>query len=155
MTEKRALRVVRILALAFGALAGAALVGLAVVRAQQPSDEPVAVAWDREACAHCHMHVGDAAFAGQIVTDDGRVLFFDDPGCLLAFEAQQKPLEHAVWFHHHAANRWLAKSEVAFVPVARSPMGYGLAAAEVGTAGSLAYATAQARAVKRAEGGEP
>lgn len=95
-------------------------------------DGPVPVAWDREACAHCRMHVGEPAFAAQLQLTDGRVLHFDDPGCLLRYEAEVRPQVHAAWFHHVREDRWIPGARVAFVPVHPTPMGYGAGAVEVG-----------------------
>src|SRR6185436_17764415 len=48
-------------------------------------DAPTAIAYDREACAHCHMLIGDPRYAAQLVTEAGDVLDFDDPGCALRY----------------------------------------------------------------------
>ncbi len=62
----------------------AALAAVFVVRASERlPDAPQAVVWDREACAHCHMHVGEPGFAAQAIDEHGRVYNFDDPGCLV------------------------------------------------------------------------
>lgn len=123
----------------------ALVVGYAVVRLQRLPTGPVDVAWDREACAHCRMSVGDPSFAAQLQTTDGRVLNFDDPGCLLAYEAEHHPKEHAVWFHEVHGSRWLPAARVAFTQVPSSPMGYRLGAVEVGTPGSISLDEARAR----------
>jgi hypothetical protein len=110
---------------------------LAVAWAQRPLEGPVPVAWDREACAHCRMHVGEPGFAAQLQTKEGRVLNFDDPGCLLRYEAEAHPEVHAVYFHHMSEDRWLPRERTAFVRADPTPMGYGLGAVEQGTAGAL------------------
>lgn len=132
--------------LAGGAAVLAALLVVAVVaRLQRLPAGPVDIAWDHEVCAHCHMLIGDPAFAAQIQTRDRRVYDFDDPGCLLAFEAQQRPDEHAAYFHEVHGTRWLPRDRVAFAPVSRSPMGYDLGAVEAGTPGSISYEAARQR----------
>jgi copper chaperone NosL len=114
-----------------GALGLAVLVLVAVVvRAQRLPEGPQPVAWDAEACTHCHMLIGEPGFAAQLQTDDGRVLDFDDPGCLLRYLADDKPHVHALWFHHGHEDRWIPGAEVAFRRVATSPMGWGLAAVD-------------------------
>ena len=41
------------------------LLALAVLiyRAQRLPEGPQPIVWDREACAHCHMHIGEPRFA--------------------------------------------------------------------------------------------
>lgn len=109
-------------ALAVGAL------GLVLWHATRPPEGPLEPAWDRVACARCHMLVGDPRFAAQLHTQAGEVRFFDDPGCLLLFRAESGEAPAAVWFHDSAGEGWLAEAETAFVPVAETPMGHGFAA---------------------------
>lgn len=125
--------------LVWGGLVLMAMVGLgfAVAWAERPLEGPAPVAWDREACAHCRMHVGEPGFAAQLQTKDGRVLNFDDPGCLLRYEAEAHPEVHAEYFHHVAEDRWLPRERTAFLRADPTPMGYGLGAVERGTAGTI------------------
>ena len=124
------------------ALAFVAVAAWAIVQAGTPAAGPVPVAWDRQACAHCAMHVGEPSFAVQLHTTDGDVLFFDDPGCYFAYVAERQPAIHATWFHDHDADRWLPDAAVAFRPVATSPMGWGIGAVPAGTAGAVSAAAA-------------
>ena len=52
---------------------------------------PQPIVWDHETCAECGMHIGNPAYAAQIQTREGRVLNFDDPGCLLLYVAREHP----------------------------------------------------------------
>lgn len=45
-----------------------------------PGPRPVVLG--SESCAHCHMTVADDRFIAQLVTSTGKVLIYDDPGCL-------------------------------------------------------------------------
>ncbi len=110
---------------------------------------PVLIVWDREACAECHMHVGEPRFAGQIQTKDGQVLNFDDPGCLLRYHAQRRPAVHAMYLRHFRKDRWLRAEEASFVLADGSPMGYDLAAVDATEPGALPFSAAQARALAR------
>ena len=96
------------------------------------------IAWNAEACAHCHMLIGDPAFAAQIITEDGTVLSFDDPGCAARYIAEAHPKIHRAWFHAGKGDAWIPIGDVAFVPVAHSPMGSGVVAVRRGTPGALA-----------------
>jgi hypothetical protein len=124
------------LAWGLGCLLLVAGLGGALVWTQRLPEGPQPVVWDREACAHCRMHVGEPGFAAQLQLRDGRVLHFDDPGCLLRYEAERRPDVHASWFHHLREERWLSREQVAFLPVSPTPMGYGLGAVEAGTPGT-------------------
>lgn len=123
---------------AFAAIAALiAVVVLVVRRGGTLPDGPEPVAWNRAPCAHCHMLVGEPPHAAQLITGDGDVLDFDDPGCLLLYIAQERPLIHRMWFHHSTEDRWLADGEVAFADAAVTPMGYRLIAVDAGTPGAL------------------
>lgn len=126
--------VAAVLALAVGVVVLTALAG-----SRRPPDGPVPVAWDREACAHCRMHVGEPGFAVQLQHDDGTVLNFDDPTCYFAFVADDPADAHAVYFHHRTEARWLPRAEVGFLPDAAAPMGGGFAAVDAGTPDALSY----------------
>jgi len=132
-------------ALAVLAALGAALLGWGLLRSQSLPSGPEPVAFDRAPCTRCGMLIGEPAFAGQLQTRDGRVLDFDDPGCLLLYLRERDPDVHAVWLHHHAEDRWIPQDRVAFVPVPATPMGYGLGAVERGGA-TLSWDEALARA---------
>jgi copper chaperone NosL len=110
-------------------LAAAVLLALLACAPDGPAD----VAWDRVACAHCRMLVSDPRFAAQLQLEDGEVLHFDDPGCLLRMRATLDRPARAAWFHDSAGEGWLAERDVAFVRGAATPMGYGFAAVRAGS----------------------
>ena len=109
-------------------------------------DGPVPIAWDREQCAECRMHIGDPRFAAQLQTEQADVLNFDDPGCALRYLAREAPRVHALYFHDHEEDTCLPSDRAAFVRVSPSPMGYDLAAAKQGTTGTLSLAEASQHA---------
>jgi copper chaperone NosL len=96
-------------------------------------DGAVPVVWDGEVCGHCKMHVGDPRFAAQLQTTSGDVLNFDDPGCLFDYLQSHEVSAHAIYFRNYDEDGWLTESEVAFLPVEDSPMGYGIRAVSKGT----------------------
>lgn len=106
------------------------------------------IAWDRAVCARCAMHIGEPHFAVQLQTTDGNVLNFDDPGCLFFYERERHPSVHAMYFHHARDDRWIPRSDVAFVTVASSPMGYAFGAVQRGTTGSISYEEARDRVLR-------
>jgi copper chaperone NosL len=130
--------------------------GWMVVRAQSLPEGPVPIVWDKEACAYCHMHVGDPSLAGQVQLSDGTVLDFDDPGCLLSWLEQNHAPVRAVYLHHHTKDRWLERDEAAFAEVGVTPMGFGLGAVERGTPGAIDWPSAGARVrANHVEGARP
>ena len=48
---------------------------------------PRPLAYGTERCAHCHMTLVDPRFSAELLTRSGRVIPFDDPGCLATFVA--------------------------------------------------------------------
>jgi copper chaperone NosL len=135
--------------------ARSAAVAVALALAACGAPEGVApIVWDREACAHCRMLIGEPRFAAQLQTGDGRVESFDDPGCLLARLPEAGPVR-ALWFHSVREDRWIPGDAVAFEAVPRTPMGYGLGAVDAGTPGAIPLAEAQARVAARAGRPQP
>jgi hypothetical protein len=116
---------------------------------------PVPVIWDKTACAHCRMHIGEPAFAAQLQTADGRVLDFDDPGCLFLLLDAEQPQITEIYFHHSEQDGWLSRQEVGFVRHTPTPMGFGLAAVERTRAGALGFeqAAEHVRAHRHAKSG--
>jgi len=116
-------------------------VALALRLSGRPPEAAVEPVWDRTACARCRMLLSDPDYASQLHLRDGRVLHFDDPGCLLAYLTEEGPEVHRAWFHAAGGAGWIAGDEVAFerVEPSRTPMGYGLAAARRGTPATLEF----------------
>lgn len=123
------------LALAIVALATAA--ALIVRCGTQLPDEPQPIAWSSEVCGHCQMLIGDPAFAAQVITDDGTVVSFDDPGCAARYLRDHEGHVHRAWFHEGRGDRWIPVDEVGFVRVPASPMGSGMMAVPKSTPGAL------------------
>lgn len=122
-----------------GALLLAAGVGvILVVRGgHDVPDEVQPIAWSRQACAHCQMLIGDPHHAAQLVTEDGDVRSFDDPGCALRYLDDHHPRVHRLWFHAATGDAWLPADRVGFTTNGVTPMGSGLLAVEPGTPGAL------------------
>lgn len=131
------------------AAAAAAVAGMwLLTEAARSPEGPRPIAYDRQTCDRCGMLISDPSFAAQLRSEDGRRLYFDDPGGLLLWEARQDVAVEQAWFHHVREDRWIPRDEVAFVQASETPMGYGLGAVERGTEGAMSYAEAleQARA---------
>ncbi len=122
----------------------------ALVAACGPPAGPAPIAWDEEPCAQCRMLISEPGFAAQLRAEDGSVESFDDPGCLLARQRERRTRE--IWFHHLREERWIPGDRVAFEPVSRTPMGYGLGAVDAGTEGALDLEAARGRVAERGAG---
>lgn len=107
----------------------AAVVALVVAGGTRLPDGPMPIAWDREACAHCHMQIGEPRHAAQLITTRGEVLSFDDVGCALDYLRQKNPAVHRLWFHGDG-DTWLGTDVVGFAPASVTPMGSGLMAVD-------------------------
>ena len=113
------------------------------------SDGPAPIAWDREACAHCRMHIGDPSFAAQLQTQDGQTLNFDDPGCLAEFLAANPEVQvDDLWFHRFKGDGWLGADEVGFIEHRPTPMGYGHAAVLRSQPGAIPWDRARQEMVR-------
>lgn len=106
-----------------------ALVALIVAGGTNIPDGPVPIAWDRSACAHCHMAVGEPRYAVQLITADGAVFDFDDVACAVDYIKEHQPSIHRLWFHGEG-DTWHSAEAVGFVRTAVTPMGSGLMAVD-------------------------
>ena len=127
------------------------IVAWQVREGQRLPDAPVPIAWEREACAHCHMQLSQRQYAVQLQTADGDVVNFDDPGCFFLYLQDEQPAIREVWFHDSRGERWLRRGEVAFVAAPSTPMNLGLAAVAAGEPGAMSYDEARARVTARPE----
>ena len=125
-----------------GAVAGLAL----LLACATPAPRPIAYGSDQ--CAHCHMTIADPRYAAELVTKTGKVLVFDDIGCLSAFLATGEVAPaavHSTWAHDYlATDAWSRTGELHFVRsnVLHTPMSSGIVAlARASSADSLGAAT--------------
>ncbi len=142
MSERLDRRLSLILAACLVAAAGLFLV---LRRTEALPQGPQPVVWDRESCAHCQMAVSDRRFAAQLQLEDGRVLDFDDPGCLFTYMQRLQAPVHAVYFRHVSEDRWIPMAAAAFRSASETPMDYGLGAVDSGAPGAMSLAEARAR----------
>ena len=108
-----------------------------LVRAQALPTGVVEVVWDREVCAHCKMHIGEPGFAAQLQLEDGRVMNFDDPGCLFRHLGRDIGKVRATYFHHVHEDRWMSEDATGFVRKEPTPMGFGLGAVDRSEPGAM------------------
>ena len=134
-----------------GALGAVIAAVVLIVRGGQTlPDEVQPIDWNRQACSHCQMLIGDPRHAAQLVTLAGEVLSFDDPACALRYVEEHHPTIHRLWFHHSTSDRWLPADETSFLTDGITPMGSGLLAVERGTPGAIELAAARRIALEQA-----
>lgn len=126
-----------------------AVIGLIRFNRAEPPEGPSPIVWDREVCEYCKMHIGDPRFAAQLQTTEGDILNFDDPGCLFEYMKANQLSIHALYFRDHDGSGWLSESDVGFLLVDDSPMGYGIRAVPKDTSGAEDIAWAKARVEER------
>jgi hypothetical protein len=120
--------------------------GLAVFGCQS-GDEPVDPVWGKQACASCSMLVSEPPHAGQLVTNDGARLYFDDLGCMAAYPAERSVTPRKMWARN-ADGKWVDATTAKYRSGQRTPMDYGFA---VANDGDLDFAQVEAAARKRKE----
>jgi hypothetical protein len=128
---------------AAAALLVLAAAGIVVFWPAEIGPEPLA--YGRDVCAKCHMHLSRAGFGGEMRDADGRLTKYDDVGCLLvAMWAEHREVLGA-WVEDHGGAGLLPLLAATFVAdAAETPMGYGV----------VAFASeADARAFVAAHGG--
>ncbi len=97
--------------------------------------QPREIAWGSEPCAHCHMSLMDERFAAQLRTGTGKVVVFDDVGCLAGWIRETGAPVAAAWVASYAEPReWLAADEAVYLhtDTVRTPMTSGLVALRAG-----------------------
>jgi copper chaperone NosL len=108
------------------AFAAAGLMGCAGAP-QPPAPREIAVGVD--ACRYCHMAIDAPERAAQWIGEDGRVLVFDEPGCLVAWLEGQPGARGTAFFAAAEDGRWIAASDAWFVRGgARTDMGFDVVA---------------------------
>jgi len=115
---------------------------LAAAACSTPGPRPLA--FGAEECARCHMTLADPHYAGELVTTTGKIIPFDDVGCLATFVAAggiARDRIHSLWVHDFAQpDSMLDATTAVFLQhdSIRTPMDYGLVALRPGaTADSL------------------
>ena len=128
-----------------------------------PSPRPLA--YDQENCRHCHMTLADQRFGAELVMRTGRVLPFDDTGCLITFletDSVSTAAVHSIQVADFLAPHALLDAATAMFLVSDSihtPMDYHIAALSKeradsvrGALGGALVTWEQARAMIRTSG---
>ncbi len=95
-------------------------------------DGPQPITLNKDACEHCKMTISNGQFAGEIITQKGRVYMFDDMFCVRDYIEEHPEMERkATYIHYYLGNNELIPAESAFYvksPDFKSPMNGNIAA---------------------------
>jgi hypothetical protein len=110
-------------------------------------EDPV---WGKQACAHCAMLVSEKAAAAQAVTAEGKRKFFDDPGCLIAWEDREHPQLKGQWVR--LGDGWVDAKATRYSSGHVTPMDFGFLADAQGLSYEEVSAAVKAKAQQRPGG---
>ncbi|MDY0081720.1 MAG: nitrous oxide reductase accessory protein NosL [Ignavibacteriaceae bacterium] len=100
------------------------------------SKEPKPINYGEEECEFCKMLVMDKRYGSEIVTDKGKVYFFDSIECLVGYIENQKLTKdnyHSLWVSNYSDPGNIIDAEKAVYlknDSLRSPMGLNVLAVE-------------------------
>ena len=109
-----------------------AVLSLVAAGCAAPATRPLAIGSDT--CSHCHMRLADLRYGAELVTRTGKVLPFDDAGCLATFiqgDRAEAARVHSLWVSDYTRpDRLLPVEQAAFVrhPSFRTPMDHRIVA---------------------------
>lgn len=94
---------------------------------------PREIHWDRDICEVCLMGLADKNYSAQAINDKGKVVWFDDLGCLVEYldSPEWKRFKGdsvQIWIGHSETGEWIDAREAHYRFGDDSPMGYGYGA---------------------------
>jgi len=90
----------------------------------------------------CRMYLSGNEFAMEVITDDLKTHFFDDPGCAILWMKGNKidPKNVTIWAYTVDTNRWIdAKKAYYSISDFQTPMHYGFGAYEKNRKGFIDF----------------
>lgn len=116
----------------FGSFAALLLAGVGAVVFLWPAQRsgPQPIAYGRETCSHCRMHISRPGYGGEIRDGKGVLTKYDDIGCMLqAMIALHREIPEA-WVEDHAGSGFISLLSAQLVRGAPNdtPMGSGIVA---------------------------
>ena len=89
------------------------------------TEEPV---WGKQPCAHCAMLLTEPGHGAQLVSKAGDRLFFDDLGCLVAWELERPNKFAYHWVRRQDGQGWLVADQAHYQRALHTPMDFGFVA---------------------------
>jgi copper chaperone NosL len=95
-----------------------------------PAAGPEPIAWGRDTCARCRMHLSQPGFAGEIRDRAGVLHKYDDLGCLVGAIVTAHGEVPEAWVEDHAGGGFvpLLSAHLVRADAVRTPMGHGVVA---------------------------
>lgn len=123
-------------AVAGGGLVLAALIAAVVFLWPGAGTGPEPIAWGRDTCATCRMHLSQPGFAGEMRDRHGTLGKYDDVGCLVGAIVKAHAEVPEAWVEDHAGGGFVPLLAAHLVRGAdvRTPMGHGIVAFADGAA---------------------
>lgn len=108
-----------------------AIVGMSmlIIGCGKQEAQPVEIAEGVDKCDVCHMHVANDQHATELILQDGKVLKFDDIGCMHTWVKEHGTEQVDVQFvRDYYSAEWLKADRAAFAydKTFQTPMGYGI-----------------------------
>jgi len=84
------------------------------------------------ACPQCHMDLKSMTDSAELVKQDGNVVVFDDPGCMVLWMDAHHidPSSVRLWVYSRDSHRWIDATKAYYSQTDPTPMGYGFGAYE-------------------------
>jgi hypothetical protein len=92
--------------------------------------KPVTIKAHTYRCALCNMSIDDPSHAAQALSHDGKVLFFDDIGCLVKWFEKHKNTGAVLYVFAQDTQQWIIAEKAWFAVTESTPMRYGFGAYE-------------------------
>lgn len=87
--------------------------------------EPI---WGKQPCEHCAMLLSEKGHGAQLVTQQGERLYFDDLGCMIAWNLEHPDAEAGSWVRTRDTEAWASADKASYERSDRTPMGFGFVA---------------------------
>ena len=103
--------------------------------------EPVEFKKGAVQCVECTMPLTTKLHTAQAVMPDGKVYFFDDPGCMAKWYLKQKSKNFKLWVYTDDTHRYIEAQKAWYRLGDKTPMNYGFGAYEKRPEGGVDFKT--------------
>lgn len=104
---------------------------LAASCSDKPESGPVKIYYGEDVCERCKMIISEKDFAAQSQLSNGKIVKFDDLGCLFHYlDEKEKDQFSAVYVMDYSSQQWIKAENAYFVWTEniKTPMGHGVIA---------------------------
>ncbi len=128
-----------------GGKCGASMIQAAKKEKVSRTGKPVAIKAHTYRCALCNMSVDDPVHAAQALSPEGKVLFFDDIGCMVKWFDTHKTSGAGLYVFAQDTGRWIKAEEAWYSTTEATPMRYGFGAYAHQKRGMISFKTLKER----------